>query len=99
MTASELRDWFAQAAPGERCRYYRGNLCWDRHRAAKDSEIVQLADTARSLGTPKRYYVHAPKGESCRRELGQGLAHLVQHRIAVDTYEYFIIKTRTPVLT
>lgn len=30
MTASQLLTWFRQAAPGDRIRYYRGNLAQRR---------------------------------------------------------------------
>ena len=98
MNAQQLEAWFAAAAPGEWCRYYRGHLATARHRATVDSEIVQLANTARSLGVPQRSVVQEPSSESSKRQYGQGLAHLVQHRIAPDTYEYFIIKSQNTVL-
>ena len=95
MTAAQLLAWFRQAAPGDRIRYYRGNLAFARHNidARSASEIIELADAARALGTPQIYETRIDTNRSKARCLGQGLAHLAQRRITAGSYEYFITKS------
>ncbi len=94
MTAAQLLAWFRQAAPGERIRYYRGNLAHARAdiHARSAREIIELADAARSLGTPQIYEIHISTQPARAVKLGQGLAHLAQRRITAGSYEYFITK-------
>ncbi len=101
MTAAQLLAWFAKAAPGERLRYYRGNLgeVRNRPRLPGARQIRELADAARLLGTPQHYEVHIDSQASHAPKPGQGLAHLAQRRIEDDDYEYFITKSAEPVLT
>lgn len=101
MNAAQLDAWFRKAAPGERLRYYRGNLGWARAdiHAPGARQLRELADAARLLGTPQHYEVHIDSSASHAPKPGQGLAHLAQRRIEADVYEYFITKSAKPVLT
>ena len=100
MTKAQLLDWFLQAAPGDRIRYYRGDLVLARHdiHALGARDLIELADAARSLGMPQFYEVHISSQPTRAVELGQGLAHLAQRRIAEGSYEYFITKAREAVV-
>ena len=100
MTAAQLLAWFDQAVPGDRIRYYRGNLVLARHdiHAHSAGEVIELADAARSLGTPQIYEIHVNNQPGRAAKLGQGLAHLAQRRIAEGSYEYFITKAREAVV-
>ncbi len=101
MTKAQLLAWFSQAAPGDRIRYYRGDLATLRGNVYTRSahRIIEMTDAARELGTPQAYepQIDYHKYGSCQK--GKGLAHLSQHRIAKGSYEYFITKSAAPVMS
>ncbi len=100
MTKNQLLAWFSQAAPGDRIRYFRGDLATLRGNVYTRSarEIIELADAARELGMPKAYVVQVNYHNYGVPHFGKGLAHLSQHRITTGSYEYFITKATAPVL-
>ncbi len=101
MSARDLSTWFAGAAAGERCLYFRGNLaCARADKFHPDHhKTIELADAARRLGTPSGHAAGPRRSESSATEFGTGQGHLAQRRIAEDDYEYFIVKSAKAVLT
>ncbi len=99
-TAAKLLAWFDQAAPGDRIKYFHGDLARARHdvRALDARRIIELADAARKLGTPQNYEVHISTQPAHALKPGQGRAHLAQRRLEEGSYEYFITKSAEEVV-
>ncbi len=82
-TEIELCGWLSQADPGERLEYHRGFLGIDRTPLGQPMSLkdrIDLIDLA----------------ERAMRLAEQGLVHLVQRRVADDTFAYLAVARSRP---
>ncbi len=79
----DLCGWLSQAEPGETLEYHRGFLGVDRTPLGQSMSLkdrIDLIDVA----------------ERAMRLAEQGLVHLVQRRIADDTFSYLAVARSMP---